>query len=165
MKQKKTKLIAVLLFGLGLTGLQAQTMNVKENNGTLTAYTISNIQKINFLNGNFTVTKTDNSIEVYGLSDLRYLNFTDFSVGFNEPLVFQKEILSVYPNPTNNVLKVNLSETGIITIINFEGKTVTSQQVSNAGVHTFDISHLPKGIYLCLYVGETATRTVQIIKQ
>lgn len=169
MKQKKTKLIAILIFGLGLTGLQAQTMNVKENNGTQTTYALSNIQKMSFSTGSLTVTKTDNSIGVYALSGLRYLNFTDITTSLKEPLFYHNQILSAYPNPTDDVLKINLSETGkiagIITIINFEGKTVLSQQVSHAGVYSFDISQLPKGIYLCRYANGTETKTVKIIKQ
>jgi len=42
MKCRKLKLITLLLLGVGLTGLQAQTMYVKENSGTQTAYTLNN---------------------------------------------------------------------------------------------------------------------------
>lgn len=55
MRHKRLKLSAVLLLGLGLTGLQAQTMYVKESSGTQTAYTLSNIQKMSFSSGNLTV--------------------------------------------------------------------------------------------------------------
>src|SRR5690554_5092155 len=61
MRHKRLKLSAVLLLGLGLTGLQAQTMYVKESSGTQTAYALSNIQKMSFSSGNLTVTKTDNN--------------------------------------------------------------------------------------------------------
>lgn len=42
MTHKKLKFSAVLLLGLGLTGLQAQTMYVKESSGTQTAYAVNN---------------------------------------------------------------------------------------------------------------------------
>lgn len=86
MRHKRLKLSAVLLLGLGLTGLQAQTMYVKESSGTQTAYTLSNIQKMSFSSGNLTVTKTDNSSGVFALSDLRYLNFSDITTDLQEDL-------------------------------------------------------------------------------
>jgi len=77
MRHKRLKLSAVLLLVLGLTGLQAQTMYVKESSGTQAAYTLSNIQKMSFSSGNLTVTKTDNSSGVYALSGLQHLSFTN----------------------------------------------------------------------------------------
>ena len=169
MRHKRLKLSAVLLLGLGLTGLQAQTMYVKESSGTQTAYALSNIQKMSFSSGNLTVTKTDNSSGIYALSDLRYLNFSDVSAGLQEDLSVQSKMLKVYPNPVGDILNINLtgkSETeGTLSILNFEGKTVLSRQVNNEGVLSLDISHLPTGIYLCRYSNATEIKTVKIIKQ
>jgi hypothetical protein len=169
MRHKRLKLGAVLLLGLGLTGLKAQTMYVKESSGTKTAYTLSNIQKMSFSSGNLTVTKTDNSSGVYALSDLRYLNFSDISTGLQEDLSVQSQMLKVYPNPVGDILNINLtgmSETeGTLSILNFEGKTVLSRQVNNEGVLSLDISSLPTGIYLCRYSNASEIKTVKIIKQ
>lgn len=168
MRHKRLKLSAVLLLGLGLTGLQAQTMYVKESSGTQTAYTLSNIQKMSFSSGNLTVTKTDNSSGVFALSDLRYLNFSDGS-GLQEDLSVQSKMLKVYPNPVGDILNINLtgmSETeGTLSILNFEGKTLVTRKVSNEGVLSLDISHFPTGIYLCRYSNATEIKTVKIIKQ
>ena len=170
MRHKRLKLSAVLLLGLGLTGLQAQTMYVKESSGTQTAYTLSNIQKMSFSSGNLTVTKTDNSSGVFALSDLRYLNFSDITTDLQEDyLSVQSTNLSVYPNPVGDILNINLtgkSETeGTLSILNFEGKTLVTRKVSNEGVLSLDISHLPTGIYLCRYINATEIKTVKIIKQ
>ena len=168
MRHKRLKLSAVLLLGLGLTGLQAQTMYVKESSGTQTAYTLSNIQKMSFSSGNLTVTKTDNSSGVFALSDLRYLNFSDITTDLQEDyLSVQSTNLSVYPNPVGDILNINLtgkSETeGTLSILNFEGKTLVTRKVSNEGVLSLDISHLPTGIYLCRYSNATEIKTVKII--
>jgi len=148
--------------------LFAQTMYVKENNGTQTAYALSNIQKMSFSSGNLTVTKTDNTNGVYALNNLRYFYFTDLSTKIEEPLSFQKQMLSVYPNPVTNVLNIDLAGTaqveGTLIIFNFEGKAVLNRQVSHAGVLSLNIGHLPKGLYLCRYANMTETRTVKIIK-
>ena len=169
MRHKRLKLSAVLLLGLGLTGLQAQTMYVKESSGTQTAYALSNIQKMSFSSGNLTVTKTDNSSGIYALSDLRYLNFSDVSTGLQKDLSVQSQLLKVYPNPVGDILNIGLigmSETeGTLSILNFEGKTLVTRKVSNQGVLSLDISHLPTGIYLCRYSNATEIKTVKIIKQ
>ncbi|HPM13775.1 MAG TPA: T9SS type A sorting domain-containing protein [Bacteroidales bacterium] len=86
MQHKRLKLSAVLLFGIGLVGLQAQTMYVNESNGTQTAYTLKSVQKMRFSSGNLTVTKTDNSSNEYALNDLRYLNFSNISIDTEYPI-------------------------------------------------------------------------------
>ena len=169
MKHKRLKLSALLFLGLGLTGLQAQTMYVKESSGTQTAYTLSNIQKMSFSSENLTVTQTDNSSGVYALSDLRYLNFSDASTDLQENLSVQNQMLKVYPNPVGDILNIiltGMSETeGTLSILNFEGKTLLSQQVNTEGVLLLNISHLPTGIYLCWYSNASEIKTVKIIKQ
>jgi hypothetical protein len=169
MGHKRFRLGALLILGSGLTGLQAQTMYVKQSNGTQTDYALSNIQKISFSSGNLTVTKNDNTNVLYALNNLRYFNFTDLSTNMEEPLSVRNQTLSVYPNPVSNVLNINLTgtahEDGTLSIFNFEGKTVLNRQVGYAGVLSLDLSHLPKGLYLCRYANLTETRTVKIIKQ
>jgi len=169
MQHKRLILSAVLLLGLGLTGLQAQTMYVKESSGTQTAYTLNNIQKMSFSSGNLTITKTDNSSGVYALSDLRYLNFSDISTDLQEDLSVQNQMFKVFPNPIGDILSIDLTgmpaTEGTLSILNFEGKTLLSRQVNNEGVLSLDIRSLPTGIYLCRYNNATVIKTVKIIKQ
>jgi hypothetical protein len=169
MRHKKFKLSAILLLGLGLTVLQAQTMYVKESIGTQTAYTLSNIQKMSFSAGNLTVTKTDNNSGVYSLSGLRYLNFSDVSTDLQENLSVQSTKLSVYPNPVSDILNIDLAgiseAEGTLSILNFEGTTLLTRQVNNEEVFSLSVSHLSKGIYLCRYSNETEIKTVKFIKQ
>lgn len=169
MRNKRLKISAAIMLGLGLTGLQAQTMYVKQSTGTQTAYALSNIQKMIFSGGNVVVNKTDNSSEVYALIGLRYLKFTDLTSSIEGTVSVESQMLNVYPNPVSNKLHIELSGTvqggGMLSILNFEGKTVLSQQISHAGLHTLDISYMPKGIYLCRYSNATDLKTVKIIKQ
>jgi hypothetical protein len=67
------------LLGLGLTGLQAQTMYVKEKTGTQTTFELNDIRKLTFPEGNIMVNNTDGNTSVYELSDIRYLSFIDFT--------------------------------------------------------------------------------------
>src|SRR5690554_6533593 len=109
MRLKRLKIGAMLLFGLGHLGLQAQTMNGKESSETLTTYTLSSIQKISFSSGNLTVTQTNNGSRVYALSDLRCLYYSDITTKPHELLSVHNQMLSVYPNPVSNTLNIVLT--------------------------------------------------------
>lgn len=169
MRNKKLKLIVILFVILGFKGLQAQTMDVNENSGTQTVYTLSNIQKMSFSSGNLTVTKTDNSSAEFALSDLRYLNFSDVLTNLQEDWPVQSQLLSIYPNPVIHTIHINLKgiskEAGTLSLLNLEGKTLFNQQVGDASLITLDMSHLPAGIYLCRYSNASEIKTVKIIKQ
>lgn len=169
MRYKNIKLSAFLFLGFGITGLQAQTMYIKQSNGTQAACTLSTLRKMTFSLGNLTVAKTDNNSTVYALNGLRYLNFTDLATNLDKQILVQDQMLRAYPNPTSNVLNIDLSRTakgeGTLSLFTFEGKTVISRQVSSAGILSLHISHLPKGIYLCRYSNATEVKTIKIIKQ
>jgi hypothetical protein len=163
------KLSIVLLLGPALTGVQAQTMFVKESNGIQTAYALSNMRKIFFSAGNLTVTETDNSSGVYALNGLRCLNFSDLTPGLEEHLDIQDQRIITYPNPATNVLNIDLSGVcipeGTISILSIEGKTIKNQKVTGGSIISVDLSQLPEGIYLCRYSSLRKILTVKIIKQ
>ena len=159
----------MLLLGLGLTGLHAQTMYVKESNGTQTAYALSSVLKMTFSGGNATVQKTDNSTGVYALSGLRYLNFTDLTVSITEqPMQLVNASLITYPNPVTDVLNIDLKGVigeGSISILTLEGKVMQTHKTTMSSIVSIDISHLSQGIYLCRYSNTLEIKTVKIIKQ
>jgi hypothetical protein len=168
MRHKRLKLSAIILLGLGLTGLHAQTMHVKESSGTQTAYTLSNVRKMTFSGGNATVQKTDNSTGVYALSELKYLSFEDFTTGLEEQTELDNNNLIIYPNPVTDVLTIELTGVatgGIISILTLEGKLLQAQKTDGANTVTLNLSQLPQGIYLCRYASTTEIKTVKIIKQ
>lgn len=169
MRHKRLKLSAVLMLVLGLTGLQAQTMYVKEKNSTQTAYALSNIRKMTFSGGNVTIQKTDNSTGVYGLSGVRYLNFTDLTTGIVEPTMrLGNANLITYPNPITDLLTIDLTGVigvGTISILTLEGKVLQTQNINGSSLVTLKLNHLSQGIYLCRYSTAAEIKTVKIIKK
>lgn len=168
MKHKKFTLSCVLLLGLGLTSLQAQTMYVEESSGTQTAYTLDNIRKMTFSGGNATVQKTDNSTDEYAMSGLRYLSFMDTPTGLEKQTELGNINFIAYPNPVNDLLNINLNgveSEGTISIFNLQGKLLQEQKTNGANTVTLNLSQLPQGIYLCRYAAATEIKTVKIIKQ
>ena len=169
MRHKRLKLSIVLLLGLGLTGLQAQTMYVKQSSGKQTAYALSNVRKMTFASGNVTVQKTDNTTGVYALSGLKYLSFKDFTAGLEKQMQVSITNLITYPNPVDDLLNIDLSGSenmnGIISILSLDGKVMQTQETVGTGSVTLNLSQLPQGVYLCRYTNGAETKTVKIIKQ
>ncbi|HLW09229.1 MAG TPA: T9SS type A sorting domain-containing protein [Fermentimonas sp.] len=169
MKQKKLKISLLLLLGLGLTGLQAQSLFVKQSNNTQSTYALDDIRKITFSSGNLTVTKKDNTIGVYALSGLRYLSFADYLTSISESKTVFMESLVAFPNPVQNILNIDLTGAvdlnGTITIFTLQGSLVQTKQISEAKIVSLDVSSLPSGIYICCYSNKTEIKTVKFIKQ
>lgn len=169
MKYKRLKLVAILLLGIGLTGLQAQTMYVVQSNGTQTPYALNGIRKLTFSGGNMIMQKTDNSIGGYVLNGLRYLSFTDFPVGIAaQPELREISHLVSYPNPVADVLHIDLRDekgVGTLSILSLEGKVIYTQLTTGNSLVSISLSHLPQGIYLCRYVNKGGIKAVKIVKQ
>ena len=168
MRQKKVKLSALLLLGLGLTGLEAQTMHVKETIGTQTSYLLSNIRKLDFAPGNITVAKTVGIPDTYALSGIRYLNFQDLTTAIAS--VDQQGALQLYPNPVADVLNIQLPNEGnqvcIIEILTIDGRLVYKEkQNPYKNATQINVSALPQGIYLCKINNGITTATTKFIKQ
>jgi len=170
MRHKKVKLCVLLFLGLGLTGLQAQTMYVRQANGAKTAYTLGNIKKMSFSSGNITVSKTDGNHDVYPLSGLRYLNFTDLTTSNIQLAEKTKSTILLYPNPVvdqlNILLQTTENQAGVIEILSIEGKVVCKELInSQTNVFQVNVSALPKGLYLCKINNGTTLETTKFLKQ
>ncbi len=60
------------------------------------------------------------------------------------------EFVSVYPNPSNNIVNVVLNNGLIVKadLLSLEGRTLMSNTQINKNEHTFSVQNLPNGIYL-----------------
>lgn len=168
MRQKKVKLSALLLLGLGLTGLEAQTMHVKQTSGTQTSYLLSNIHNLNFSPGNITVAKTVGIPDTYALSDIRYLKFQDLTTAIAS--VDKQGAIQLYPNPVADVLNIQLTNEGnqlcIIELLTIDGRLVYKEkQNPHENVIQVNVSLLAQGIYFCKVCKGTTTTTTKFIKQ
>ncbi len=168
MKKKRLLLGGLILLGMGLTGLQAQVMYVRENNGSQIVYPLSNIQKITFSGGNANIESFNNAKGVHALSGLRYINFTDLTNGISQPTTQLSTSLKTYPNPVEDVLNIDLIDLtgeGNVSILTMEGKILHAQKTSGNSFITLNLNHLSQGIYLCRYVSREETKTIKIIKK
>lgn len=169
MRRKRLKLSAVILLGLGLTGLQAQTMQFKETSGLQIAYSLNTISKLSFASGNVIVQKTSGSMDLHALANLRYMIFTDSTTGLSETEQTTAEV-NVFPNPVDDVLNIQLSSpatsSGTIEIITMEGKIVRYHVINSKDTFCrINVINLPKGMYICRVNNETNFKTTKFIKQ
>lgn len=158
----------MLMLGLGLIGLQAQTMYVKQSSGAQTSYTLSDVRKVTFSSAHVTIQKSDNSIGVHALSGLKYLGFDDFTTGIEAQIHSANACLVAYPNPVNDVMNIDFLGTnpaGSISILTLDGKVILKQINACQGILQLNLSQLPRGIYLLSYANSIEIKTIKIFKQ
>jgi hypothetical protein len=165
-------LIAVIMSGPDFTGLQAQTMYVREKAGTQALYNLNYIQKMSFSSGNMIVQTQGSSSGSYVVGDLRYIIFSDITTTALTPNKKEEpQGMSLYPNPVSGSLLIKPSNgkslNGILNILTVEGRVVKSQKISlsNEAIFDIDIGELARGIYFCRYTDEKETYTSKFIKQ
>lgn len=143
---------------------QLTSLNVSNNTAltSLLCYT-NQLISLNVANGNntnFTQFSASNNpnlicIQVDDVSIIGSDWYKDSGASWNEDCsgttginkVNQGNITTVYPNPTNSTLNIEVKETANIKIVNMLGATVAIQQL-NAGYNSIDVNTLTKGIYL-----------------
>jgi len=73
---------------------------------------------------------------------------------------------TVYPNPSNGYLHIQLNETlngtADVALFNMAGQSVYNRSIQEAEV-TLDLAHLPEGMYILHLNGDAKTRTFKII--
>jgi hypothetical protein len=98
-----------------------------------------------------------------GLSDPIQITITS-GVGIDELL--SKANIAIYPNPTEGILNVKLngykSEIVTIRIFNSNGQVVLTDEILKSSVE-FNLTHLPKGVYIVELQNGTKTSDTKIV--
>jgi len=168
------KLSIILLFSVHFSQLflSAQSMlYFKENSGTQTSFTLSDISKLILDEGNVLVHKTDGNSNSYAITDIRYLSFNDFMT--RTPLIpcERNSTTILYPNPADDLLQIRfetVKEGNVyLEIADIQGRILqreytTSQTGSNHWL--INISRLPAGLYICRLKNRNILETIKFIK-
>ena len=79
--------------------------------------------------------------------------------------LFEREKISVYPNPSNGIFNIENEGSTIIEIFDILGNQITTQK-ANVGTTMVDLNGFTAGIYLAKITTENnQTQTVKLIKQ
>lgn len=168
MKNYPFQFTLTLLFCICFTGLKAQTLYIRPNTGTQTAYPIENIKKLIFSGGNLVVINTTGTNGAFTLFSLRYLNFTDLALA-TTPNELVRNSFYLYPNPVSDILNLsNPDQTETIThlqIFSLEGRLLLDHSQFTTNAPQLEVSFLPKGIYCCKITTNNKSQTIKFLKQ
>ncbi|GAB3952266.1 hypothetical protein GCM10028805_33940 [Spirosoma harenae] len=117
--------------------------------------------------GSVTVQAIQNGNDQFAAATLVERTFNVLAVLGDEPL--WSDALSVYPNPVSKTLTVELPATEAIETLSIRALSgaVVSQPTVRARQHstTFDVSHLPKGLYFLQVQTANGTANRKILKE
>jgi hypothetical protein len=156
MNKKSFLLIVALLIAGQLFAVQESRLITLSADGTETAYTLSEVQKIVFENNTMTVNMKSDS-DATGITCVSFLLVVP--VGIENPKLASS--VFVFPNPVQTNLKVAGVEKNVkINLINLNG-TLLQSIIAQDDSTDINVSSLPQGVYL-LQVGD---QVVKFIKQ
>jgi hypothetical protein len=173
MKQKKLKLSAIILLGLGLTNLQAQnTLLVNEKSGTQTEISLNSIKTLTFPSGNVAINKTDGNTKTYSIAEIENLSFFEVSTSVSEFDNVLKSNVFIYPNPVIDQLQIcyelSENENTQIEIVDLQGKTLQKETANSKigkNYAIISVAQLTKGLYICRLQNGNKIENIKFLKQ
>ena len=166
MLNSKLKFLIALLFSLSFTRISAQILHLNEKDGVKNSFEIKKIRKLTFDIGNISIQNKDNSISLYELNRISYINFENKITQIDVDNLSENTI-NIYPNPVNNVFNITLNGTtdkGIIQIMTIDGKLLIEEFTEGKNLVTINLETFSKGVYLCRFVSDSISKTIKIDK-
>lgn len=152
MKKKKTFMLIMLITFLFSISASSQKLLLKMKDGTYTSSFLNEIRKLTFSSGNLVLMKTGGNTNLFPLTNLRFISFSDVT---SVPQTSLNEVrVILYPVPVSDILTVSISgvqiQPFIVEIINIEGKIIYQSLYDLIpNLLQINITFLPKGLYLC----------------
>jgi hypothetical protein len=84
------------------------------------------------------------------------------SVGIDN--ISAKNTVSIYPNPSNGLYKVELNDNSLVVVTNILGETVINERMSK-GTQKINIQDQPNGIYLLKVTTGNSQQMIKVIKE
>jgi hypothetical protein len=170
----KSGLIAIMiLVCFKFLNAQQNQINFELNDGSQSAYQLSDVRKIDF-NGQFqNLHLTDGSVYSWEMNSIHKFSF-DQSTGTEQLLLAGNNMdIVVFPNPSNGFLNIRfqlpVDETIRISLLNMEGKelAVIRQNTFSKGEHnlTYNASSISAGHYFIRISGSAFDIHKKIIIQ
>lgn len=134
---------------------QEVTFTIMKNNGTTADYVMSSDAKIYYSDTQLFLDSNGETF-TYNLSELRKAYFTII----DKVDEVDNQQFSVYPNPTNDVLKIrNISDNQSVTIYSVDGKILKKIEVSDEA--EINVSDLQPGLYI-IGVGNEYSKFIKL---
>lgn len=168
MKGIKRKITLLAVCCTAISSLSAQTISVREKNGTLTQYTIAEINKITFAEEVMTVRKKDGAIPAYNLQSVQFVDFSKLYSAIHSVVTVSEPF--TYPNPVSDNLTVVVpnNTNSEISLSTLDGKLVYYRQIlssMNLSSVNIQLSGFERGVYMCTLKTSNTRTTAKVIKQ
>jgi hypothetical protein len=150
MKQRFLLTIFLLIAGMGISMVKAQSLAIKMKDGTEQTIGLNSLEKVTFSTSNLQINLTTGKTESYNLSKIRKINFESIPTGVEDINVNgSSQKLSFYPNPVESLIYFrNIStDNSLIKIYRMDGAKVLQSRVSSDN-NSLDVSGLDKGFYI-----------------
>lgn len=131
-----------------------KTLFITEKSGSVKSFSVNEIRKLTFPNGNLTVTKNDGSLENFSIDAVAVLKFAG-PVSIEKNTIENSKAL-LYPNPVkdhfNLSFECNKAVNADVMIFDINGKLLINHNIETVvGENLVDlnIGNLLNGMYLC----------------
>jgi hypothetical protein len=122
------------------------------------AVNFDNVQEVGFIyEGSRTMYQHTFSMTAFSVKGLVNPVSTKARIGLEEEV--NPSFISVYPNPTNNFLNLNLSEKALVELIDIQGK-VLKNDVLEAGTKQWQLNNFTAGTYILKATFEESHKTI-----
>ena len=163
----------ILFIAIGLLssiGLRAQNMVVTLDNATTETFAVASIQSIKFGDSTMILKEINGTVTTWDITDIDNYDFSS-GVGLNDQVIVENSSLHLFPNPSSDLVNIQFfsAHEGNITIdiIDVEGKLI--QQVYQGAHHEQQthqwVSNAVKGTFYCRITTAYKTITKPIIIQ
>jgi hypothetical protein len=153
-----------LLLGISSLTNAQNVLNIIELNGNKTMIPFKDIRNITFPSADLAVKKINGSNFTLPVASLRKMNFSTDNITSIIESNYADNLFSLYPNPVNDVLTINITKaTAQISILDLNGFVVMKQSL-NELFNYLNVSSLPNGIYLCKIESEGLIETLKFVK-
>lgn len=148
--------LLIFIWFATLLAVQSQNLYIKAKDGSVTAKTLSTLERFTFSNNNLLINYLSGPVETYSLSNISKLSFKSAVTGVDELSLSGTITMKVYPNPVSDVIYIqNAPETDYqLSIYRMTGSLILNTQMSS-GDKSIDVSFLQTGLYLLNVNGRT----------
>ena len=148
------KLALTFLFVLFMCGLRAQSYElvIRLNDQSETIWTDESLRNIYFIDEDDMLVVVENESLATHQYDFAKINKIYFKSGVGVTELNKGEASFVFPNPTNDNIRIFGIENQEIEIFSTDGKLILKERYEGKSI---DVSSLPQGLYLIKTNGQT----------
>jgi len=155
--------LTVLFLNKSYLANAQSSLIIKDNLGNETLTPLNELNKITFSGGNINLLKNDGNNKIFALTNLRKITFLNSVTSISENSE-SSTLISLYPNPVDNELKINFScSKALVKIFNIFGSIMFESEINSNSL--INISSFANGTYVCQIISGNKVSNLKFVKQ